>query len=85
MIITVDDDHAYPAPIPSEDQPTHEIGVGSRVRVIREPYFGISGFVEEVPTQPHTFESGVTTDIYVIRLDGQRVAVARANVEPMVE
>ncbi len=57
------------------------IQLGSAVRVIREPYFGQVGKVEQIPPQPMTFESGVSTDVYLVRLQGELVPVARANVE----
>ncbi len=55
--------------------------LGSMIRIIREPYFGQTATIEQIPPQPMTFESGVTTDVYLVRLQGELVPVARANVE----
>lgn len=66
---------------PVKQAPAHVTRIGSSVRVIREPYFGEVGKVEEIPPRPFTFDSGVTTDIYLVRLQGELVPVARANVE----
>lgn len=56
--------------------------VGSHVRLIRDPYFGILGTVAELPTQPHVLESGSKARVLVVDCEsGEQVTVPRANVE----
>ena len=64
-------------------QPTGELLVNSRVRIIRVPYFGLLGTVEELPSKPEAIESGARVRVLRARLDssGQVVTVPRANVE----
>ncbi len=61
-----------------------ELGIGSPIRVIREPYFGQLGSVTELPAQLVTLESGTEVRVLRARLDsGEEVLVPRANVEIM--
>lgn len=56
--------------------------LGTPIRVIREPYFGMLGKVTELPAQLHTVESGAEVRVLKAMLDnGQEVLVPRANVE----
>lgn len=56
--------------------------IGTPIRVIREPYFGMLGKVTELPPQLHTVESGAEVRVLKAKLDdGQEVLVPRANVE----
>lgn len=56
--------------------------VGSRVRLIRVPFFGQSGTVEELPADLQRIETGAWSRILTARLDdGRSVTVPRANVE----
>jgi len=58
--------------------------VGSDIRVIREPYFGLLGKVVDLPPEPRPIESGATVRVLEAELqDGRRVIVPRANVEIM--
>ncbi|MGE5653305.1 MAG: hypothetical protein ACM3ZQ_03410 [Bacillota bacterium] len=66
---------------PSSEQAVQRPQPGCMVRIVREPYFGQVGKIEGIPPQPVTFESGVTTDVYLVRIQGELVPVARANVE----
>lgn len=59
-----------------------ELKVGSRVRLIRYPYFGSFGTVAELPDQLHTIETGAAVRVLHAQLDdGQRIVVPRANIE----
>ncbi len=58
--------------------------VGSQIRIIREPYFGMIGSVTDLPAELVTLESG--THVRVLRAkigSGEEVTVPRANVEIM--
>lgn len=58
------------------------LGVGSRVRIIRVPYFGLFGQVVEMPVAAERIETGAMTRVLKARLeDGRIVSVPRANVE----
>jgi hypothetical protein len=55
---------------------------GSRVRIIREPWFGLLGTVEGLPHDPVTIETGARVRVVRVELDGGTVVVLpRANVE----
>ncbi len=59
-----------------------ELVVGTPVRVIREPFFGLLGTVTGLPAQLVTLDSGTTVRVLAARLDdGREVTVPRANVE----
>jgi hypothetical protein len=63
-----------------------ELKVGTPVRIIREPYFGLLGQVTGLPASLVTLESG--TQVRVLEaelLDGRTVSVPRANVEIIAE
>jgi len=75
-------------PLPLEGTTTstvssgRELGVGTPIRVIREPYFGQLGSVTELPAQLMVVESGTEVRVLIARLeDGAVVCVPRANVE----
>jgi hypothetical protein len=56
--------------------------VGTPIRIIREPYFGLLGKVSGLPAELQTVESG--TEVRVLKAtldDGRDVTVPRANVE----
>ncbi len=56
--------------------------VGSQVRIIRDPYFGMLGKVTALPHQPAVLGSGSAARVLEVAcVDGQRVTVPRANVE----
>lgn len=56
--------------------------MGSHVRLIRDPYFGVLGTVAELPTEPQILESGSKARVLAVECDhGERVIVPRANVE----
>lgn len=56
--------------------------VGTAVRVIRDPHFGVLGTVAALPEQPVTLASGSRARVLEVRTSaGQRITVPRANVE----
>ena len=56
--------------------------VGSSIRVIREPYFGMVGTVTKLPHEPVEIPTGAVVRILEAELaDGTTVSVPRANVE----
>ncbi len=64
--------------------PAHEEGLhpGSRIRVIRVPYFGSLGTVVELPQQAVKIGTGAFARVLRAELDdGRTVTVPRANVE----
>ena len=59
-----------------------ELKIGTPIRVIREPYFGLLGTVTGLPPQLVTLESGTQVRVLTAKLsDGRDVTVPRANVE----
>ncbi|MBT9259209.1 MAG: hypothetical protein KM310_05580 [Clostridiales bacterium] len=56
--------------------------VGSPVRLIREPYFGLLGVVTELPPDLKTIETEAKVRVAKVRLqNGEEVLVPRANME----
>jgi hypothetical protein len=56
--------------------------LGSRVRLIRVPYFGQEGRVVEMPPELRVIETGAHARVMVVELDGgQKVVAPRANLE----
>lgn len=56
--------------------------VGTQIRMIREPYFGLLGTVTELPPELVTLDSGTTVRVLRANLpSGENVTVPRANVE----
>lgn len=56
--------------------------VGSRIRIIRVPYFGVVGTITDLPHQPVAIPSGAHVRVLQAELEtGERVLVPRANVE----
>lgn len=55
---------------------------GSRVRIVREPYFGETGEILSLPVTPETISSGATVRVARIKLsNGSEQAIPRANIE----
>ncbi|MDD2943934.1 MAG: hypothetical protein PHC51_13335 [bacterium] len=55
---------------------------GSKVRIVREPYFGETGEIVSLPVTPETIASGAIVRIANVRLDsGHEQAIPRANIE----
>ena len=56
--------------------------VGSRIRIIRVPFFGEQAVVEELPPRAERIPTGAVTRVLRARLEsGELVTVPRANVE----
>jgi len=69
--------------IPDDEQ---SLDVGTKIRVIREPYFGVLGKVTALPPEPVVIESGAKVRILEAELEtGERASVPRANVEIIQE
>lgn len=75
---------------PLESRPDHAerpsrgqlLEVGSPIRIIREPYFGVLGTVSKLPHEPVVVESGAVVRILEAELaDGRTIIVPRANIE----
>lgn len=59
-----------------------QLHVGSPVRIIRDPYFGVLGEVTDLPTDPQVLDSGSKARVLEVLCEsGERVIVPRANVE----
>lgn len=59
-----------------------QLGAGTPIRVIREPYFGILGHVTALPSELVQVESETWVRVLEAKLaDGRTVTVPRANVE----
>lgn len=68
-----------------ETEPAHTDGaldVGSPVRIIRDPHFGLIGHVSGLPSEPQVLGSGSKARVLEVNLEsGSNVLVPRANVE----
>ncbi|MCE5196110.1 MAG: hypothetical protein LLG09_03135 [Negativicutes bacterium] len=62
-----------------------ELQVGDTVRIIREPWFGLVGKITADPEQEVILPSGVQTLIYQLSINGELLAVPRANVEKFID
>ena len=70
-----------PAEMAGSDQ-ILSLDIGTPIRVIREPYFGLLGKVTGLPSQLVTVDSGAEVRVLQAKLDdGREVTVPRANVE----
>ena len=68
----------------SPDRPGEQgMGVGSTVRIIRNPWFGRLGRVTALPSEPARLDSGSRARVVSVRVEGleEPVSVPRANVE----
>ena len=58
------------------------LDIGSPVRVIRDPWFGVLGTVSSLPPEPQQLASGSKARVLEVECsDGRRLTVPRANVE----
>jgi hypothetical protein len=56
--------------------------IGTQVRLIRDPYFGMLGSVTALPNEPAVLGSGSKARVLEVALEnGSRAVVPRANVE----
>lgn len=73
----------------TEPEPVHTQGtldIGTPVRIIRDPYFGLLGSVAELPPELQVLESESKARVVKVALDaGETVTVPRANVELIEE
>jgi hypothetical protein len=68
--------------IESQTESGGELTIGTPIRVIREPYFGILGNVTNLPAELVQVESETWVRVLEAQLeDGRKVTVPRANVE----
>jgi len=67
----------------AESAATAGLQVGSRVRIIRVPYFGAQGRVTALPKELSQIETGALARVAHVRieLEGREVVVPRANIE----
>lgn len=75
-----------PEPQHSGQAPTEAkalaLEVGTQIRIIREPYFGLIGSVTDLPAELVTLDSGTHVRVLRAKLaSGEDVTVPRANVE----
>lgn len=62
------------------------LAIGSQVRVIREPYFGVLGKVSELPAPLQKLESESHARVLGVEFpDGRKAIIPRANVEMIEE
>lgn len=58
------------------------LSLGARIRVIRVPYFGAMGVIEELPHELARIDTGASVRVVRATLDdGRQITVPRANVE----
>lgn len=66
----------------AKDSEGGSLDVGTPIRIIREPYFGLLATVTALPPQLTTVDSGASVRVLDAKLpDGRTVTVPRANVE----
>lgn len=59
-----------------------EMRIGTKVRIIRVPYFGLYGEIVELPRELETLSSGSVARVLRVKLrSGETVTVPRANIE----
>jgi hypothetical protein len=71
-----------PAPSSGARPEEGALELGTQVRLIRDPYFGLIGSVAALPSEPSVLGSGSKARVLEVALDdGRRVTVPRANIE----
>ncbi|MFM7052985.1 MAG: hypothetical protein ACKOYN_12775 [Planctomycetota bacterium] len=71
-----------PAPSTGARPEEGALDIGTQVRLIRDPYFGLIGTVAALPSEPSVLGSGSKARVLEVALDdGRRVTVPRANIE----
>jgi len=61
---------------------TGELNIGSEIRIIRQPWFGLNGKVTALPATPTEVESGATVRVLEVETEtGEKVILPRANIE----
>jgi hypothetical protein len=62
------------------------LGIGTTVRIIRDPYFGRIGAVSALPLEPQVLDSGSRARVVEVTFgSGGSVIIPRANVELIEE
>ncbi|MDG2390959.1 MAG: hypothetical protein P8M30_16755 [Planctomycetaceae bacterium] len=78
-----------PDEVTPNEEPSSEHGLlvpGARVRMIRDPYFGLLGKVDSLPHELTVLDSGSKARVLTVILDDSRhLTVPRANVELIEE
>jgi hypothetical protein len=78
-----------PDSVSTDDTSDREQGyldIDAPVRIIRDPYFGLIGSVNGLPSEPQILESGSKARVLEVKLDsGESVIIPRANVELIEE
>lgn len=84
VIIPVDD--SMPEAKVDSSHQTGVLEIGFPVRIIRDPYFGQIGEINELPAEPEPLDSGTRSRVLRVKLEsGDIVTVPRANVELIEE
>jgi hypothetical protein len=74
--------HGRAGDVEAEDELSSGMKSGTKIRIIREPYFGALGEVVSLPVELQKIESESSVRVIEIELEsGERVIVPRANVE----
>jgi len=82
LIVPLDENETDGAAHPESSCAGTDLSVGTAVRIIRDPGFGTTGKVEELPPEPRRMGSETITRVVVIRADGGELfELPRANVE----
>ena len=64
------------------DEDRLAISIGSKVRIIRDPYFGEIGVVEDLPSELIKIDTETSSRVAIIKLkDGSSEIIPRANLE----
>ena len=70
----------------AQEREAGQLAIGARVRLIREPYFGLLAAVTALPNELQLIKTGASVRVLEARLDsGETVVVPRANVEMIEE
>lgn len=80
----------YRTDVQPEGTPSEDVSMGMRpgtkVKIIREPYFGEIGIIADLIVKPQVVETESTVRVVRVELeDGRKVIVPRANVELIQE
>ncbi len=79
ILIPID---ASKAAVEEEKREAGLLDVGTTVRVIRDPHFGVIGSVASLPPEPTALESGSKARVLTVEVEsGHELTVPRANVE----
>ena len=82
VIVPFNADSTSGASLKDTPSDSGQLRVGTSIRIIREPYFGLLGAVSSLPAELTQIESETWVRVLEAKLlDGRRVLVPRANVE----